>query len=567
MKREKPEIAIGISDFRKIRQNKNLLYVDKSDFIADFIKNSAEVLLFTRPRRFGKTLNMSMLQYFFDAKDKETNKELFTGLKIYDNAELMAQQGTRPVIFLSFKDCKGNNWAEVKMMIDNLISATIMGFDHALKYDEMEPVQRDTLLRLKAKSAPFDESIKSLSLLCELLCNKTGEKNAPLLLIDEYDVPLQKAWIKGFWEEAASFMGSLFGASLKDNRFLWRGVLTGCMRISKESIFSDLNNLRIYSICSEYCSDHFGFTNAEVDDLLNLYELENKKELVQKWYDGYLFGKTTIYNPWSVLSYIADKGTKTESYWVNTSGNELVHTILFRADKKVKEQLSQLLSNETIEINHKENLVFKEIENSPDTIWSFLFSAGYLKNVNPPDEKGRLSLKVPNQELMTIFESSVKDWFSASRAVEIIDYIGQNLRNGDGNDFTENFRNMIDQSFSYFDIDSKLSENFYHAFTLGLIVHLSDFWRIKSNRESGYGRSDILMFPMKPHEYFGVVMEFKACRKAKDLLHEAEEALQQIEKKHYTTELKNFGALNILKIGIAFYHKQVEINWQKETTS
>jgi hypothetical protein len=566
MNLNEPGIALGTSDFKKLRQSENSLYVDKSAFIKEILNDKSEVILITRPRRFGKTLNMSMLQYFFDIKDAEENRRLFDGLAISKNSKLMKMQGQRPVIFISFKDCKADNWEKTKELITGLISNAVKNIMSVLPLEQIESFDMEILLRLKNRQAGYAELIRSLFLLTELLAAK-DRKNLPLILIDEYDVPLQNAWLKGFWDEASGFLSGFFCATFKDNPYLWKGILSGCLRISKESIFTDLNNIKVCSITTNKYSSYFGLTVKEVKNLLQQYQLKDHFATVKAWYDGYLFGDTFIYNPWSVLSYIDNRPELPKPYWVNTSGNELVHSLLFKADGRVKEKLSVLLRKEAITVNLKEHLVFREIDKNPDNIWNFLFFTGYLKYEKKPVSdnlylNNRIDLKIPNQELMSIFVESISSWFVTNNSDEILRLIAGSLKAGNGQEFAELFQAMIEQSFSYFDLGEGQAENFYHAFTLGLMVLLADIWQIRSNREAGFGRSDILMFPKKPQEHFGVVLEFKTAKKTETLKSEAESAMQQIIDKNYALELQNAGAKKIIKIGIAFQGRRVEILWE-----
>jgi hypothetical protein len=475
-------------------------------------------------------------------------------------------QGQRPVIFISFKDCKADNWEKTKELITGLIANAVKNIMPVLPLEQIESFDMEILLRLKNRQAGYAELIRSLFLLTELLAAK-DRKNLPLILIDEYDVPLQNAWLKGFWDEASGFLSGFFCATFKDNPYLWKGILSGCLRISKESIFTDLNNISIYSIaCPEY-AEYFGFTVPEVKKLLQLYELSKYKKGVEHWYNGYNFGGKTIYNPWSILNWLKREDKAFKPYWVNTSGNELVHSLLFKADGRVKEKLSVLLRKEAITVNLKEHLVFREIDKNPDNIWNFLFFTGYLKYEKKPVSdnlylNNRIDLKIPNQELMSIFVESISSWFVTNNSDEILRLIAGSLKAGNGQEFAELFQAMIEQSFSYFDFGEGQAENFYHAFTLGLMVLLADIWQIRSNREAGFGRSDILMFPKKPQEHFGVVMEFKTAKKTETLKSEAESAMQQIINKNYALELQNAGVKRIIKIGIAFQGKQVEILWE-----
>jgi hypothetical protein len=561
MKKEVPQIAIGSSDFKEILAEGKCLYIDKTNFIAKLCRDSSKVMLFTRPRRFGKTLNLSMLKYFFEQKNAEENSKLFNNLLVAKQPEIMAEQGSRPVIFISFKDCNGNNWKETKLLIDCLISSEIIRAFPLLRSEEIHNTHKEILLKLEKKQASIDESINSLALLCELFYKK-NEKNKPLILIDEYDVPLRSAWLNGFWKEAVGFFQKLFSKTLKDNIFIWKAIVTGCMRIAKESIFTGVNNFNIYSVTSPLYAEYFGFTPNEVKKALKIYELEERFPEVQDWYDGYKFGEQTIYNPWSVLKWLASGDLDFKPYWVNTSSNDLVHSILHRSGAENKQQLAKLIDGETIQVLLNEEVVFPEIENSPESIWNFLFAAGYLKadsfSRNDMDDVF-VHLKIPNREIKRVFRLSILRWFENSGSrTELLD-LGKYLRTGDGESFTIAFKKMVRDCFSYFDVGQDSSENFYHAFTLGLMVHLYDVWKIKSNREAGMGRSDILMYPLHPKKDFGIIIEFKRCENKKELAQMAEKALQQITEKDYAAELQAAGAQKIMQIGIAFCGKSVEI--------
>jgi hypothetical protein len=560
MKKEKPQIAIGSSDFKEIVAERKCLYIDKTDFITKLCRDSSKVMLFTRPRRFGKTLNLSMLKYFFEQKNTEENRTLFNNLLVAKQPEAMAEQGSRPVVFLSFRTCGADTWEKTLMLIKNMVAAEIKRLLPDIKTENLENCDWEILNSLKHKQASFDELVNSLALLCEALAESCGVK--PLVLIDEYDVPLRAAWLESFWKEAAAFMGNFFSAALKDNSFIWKAVVTGCMRIAKESIFTGVNNFNVYSVTNPLYAEYFGFTPDEVKTALKVFELEDRFFEVQDWYDGYKFGEQTIYNPWSVLKWLASGDLDFKPYWVNTSSNDLVHSILHRSGAENKQQLAKLIDGETIKILLNEEVVFPEIENSPESIWNFLFAAGYLKadsfSRNDMDDVF-VHLKIPNREIKRVFRISILRWFENSGSrTELLD-LGKYLRTGDGESFTIAFKKMVRDCFSYFDVGQDSSENFYHAFTLGLMVHLYDVWKIKSNREAGMGRSDILMLPLRPEKDFGIILEFKRCENKKELTQMAEKALQQITEKDYAAELQSAGAQKIMQIGIAFYGKTVEI--------
>jgi hypothetical protein len=442
MKKEKPQIAIGSSDFQKIRQEK-MFYVDKSNLVSQIIKDGTEVMLFTRPRRFGKTLNLSMLKYFFEHKNVEENRKLFNDLLVAKQPETMKEQGSKPVVFLSFRTCGADTWEKTLMLIKNMISSEVSQLLPLIQPDKISSTKIETLQRLEKRQASFDELVNSLALLCEALAESCGVK--PLVLIDEYDVPLRAAWLESFWKEAAAFMGNFFSAALKDNNFIWKAVITGCMRIAKESIFTGVNNFNVYSVTNPLYAEYFGFTPDEVREALKVFELENRFPEVQDWYDGYKFGEQTIYNPWSVLKWLASGDLDFKPYWVNTSSNDLVHSILHRSGAENKQQLAKLIDGETIQVLLNEEVVFPEIENSPESIWNFLFAAGYLKaetiiKGGPDNIFSYANLKIPNKELYSIFVLSVSRWFENSGSrTELLD-LGKYLRTGDGESFAIAFK-------------------------------------------------------------------------------------------------------------------------------
>ncbi|MBW7875608.1 MAG: AAA family ATPase [Candidatus Cloacimonetes bacterium] len=555
------KIPIGISDFRMIRTNPKLLYVDKTEFISEFLQDPSIVLLITRPRRFGKTLNLSTLRYFFDHQNAEVNRKLFEGLKVFANEDIMASQGTKPVIYLTLKDCKERNFPDLYIKIKQALcqSASLLT---DLKSDCLEPVEWQQILGIKSMSLQPAELSNSLLLLAKA-CQHTYQQS-PLILIDEYDVPLQSAWENGYYEEAIGFLRNFFSAAFKDNPYLWRGVMTGCLRVSKESIFTGLNNLKVAGVSSESYAGHFGLTEPEVKSLLDEFALKDKIELVEKWYNGYNFGGCVIYNPWSILNFLEQRGLF-KAYWVNTSGNDMVYSLLRTSNVECKKNLEILMAGGTITAPLLEHTVFQLLEKDSDNLWNFLYFTGYLKaeSIDYPEDGSSgpiATFQVPNLEVSTIFKQSVTYWFQDSKGYEQLKNLRTCLKNGDGAEFSKVFRKLSENSLSYFDVGKPEPERFYHAFTLGLIVTLSDFWLIRSNREAGMGRCDILMIPKNP-EHFGVIMELKSMDSTEepDLGHTAQKALMQIEEKQYSKELSSQGVSKIMLVGIGFWGKQVEI--------
>ncbi|MBW7877649.1 MAG: AAA family ATPase [Candidatus Cloacimonetes bacterium] len=552
------KIPLGYSDFKEILSNPEFLYVDKTELISEFLEGQSKVLLITRPRRFGKTLNLSTLRYFFDQENSQENKKLFCGLKISHNLKAMALQGTRPVIYFTLKDCKEQNWENFQKKIGNLLAELMIPWTSANNLVLEEPDQ-NTLKRLRAGTEEITLLADSLKFLSRILSSHYGQ--SPLILIDEYDVPLQTAWLYGYYDEAISFFRNFFSAAFKDNPYLWRGVMTGCLRISKESIFTGLNNLEISSVVSEGYSSHFGLNRDEVKSLLVEYGVEDKTQAIERWYNGYIFGKTVIYNPWSILSFLMSGEIK--AHWVNTSSNDMVHSLLRTSSIEGKKNLEELMAGRCVEASLLEHSVFDLIDKDTNNLWNFLYFTGYLKAesiVYPENGKPKALFKIPNQEVLIIFQDSITYWFQESSGYESLKNLHTYLKNGDGQEFSLLFENLVSESFSYFDIDGKKPEQFYHAFTLGLIVTLSDTWNIRSNREAGTGRCDILMTPKNP-DHFGVVMELKTFhpKLEKNLTETAKRAMDQIEKKQYAKELYNQGCKKVIKIGIGFSGKETEI--------
>ena len=465
------KVPIGTSDFQRIVSNPNLFYVDKTGLIAEFLREPTEITLITRPRRFGKTLNLSMLRYFFEQKNAEENRKLFEGLSIAGDQEAMLQQGSRPVIALTFKDCKAKAWEDMQSMITGLLSE--ISFSHAA--DGKNEVQKASLKALMEKRASYEERCNALKMISSLY----SDEIKPLILIDEYDVPLQEAWLNGYWDEAISFFRNFFSAAFKDNSHIWRAVLTGCLRVSRESMFTGMNNLKAYSVSSEVYSSHFGFTQEEVEKALEEFELSEYMCDVENWYNGYRFGETTIYSPWSISSFLDEK--KLQSYWLNTSGNDLVKSSLKKGNEQVKQDLKTLMDGKSLTVNLREQVVFDEIDLSPDTLWNFLYQTGYLKAVAihlpPKNPQPAVELKIPNLEVQGIYLNSIQAWFDESQSQVALNHLGGALQKGDVAGFAKIFRRLVQNSFSYFDMGGKNPESFYHAFTLGLMVQFVGLWQ------------------------------------------------------------------------------------------
>ncbi len=486
------------------------------------------------------------------------NRKLFDGLKVSQNKKTMALQGSRPVINLSFKDCKERRFEDLEQKLSNLIAELVVPWTQA-KDLILEAPDQEILQAMRWGKLSMSGLADSLKFLSRILAQHY--QTTPLILIDEYDVPLQSAWAYNYWDEAIAFFRNFFSAGFKDNPYLWRGVITGCLRVARESMFTGMNNLKVCGISSMDYSNHFGFSVPEVKQLIMDYNLQAIEAKIESWYNGYIFGETEIYNPWSILNLLDQKGVF-HPYWMNTSGNDLVKEVLGRSGVDAKKDLEDLMAGQSITVPLQEQVVFQEIENSPANLWNFLYFTGYLKAVSTTETEDTtlVELKIPNVEVRRIFFDSVQYWFEQTQS----GYYLKNLKNalllGDVVEISKTLRRLSDASLSYFDALGKEPEKFYHGLVLGLMASFSDTWHIRSNRESGLGRCDLLMTPKNP-DHYGIVMEFKTMDSYEDadLIACAQNAMAQIEKRQYEQELKSQGATKILKMGIGFLGKKLEI--------
>ncbi len=557
----KPVVSIGNQDFRSIRENHNF-YIDKTAFIKEWWENQDTVTLITRPRRFGKTLNMSMVENFFSIQSQENGK-LFEGLKIWKDESYRAIQGSYPVIFLSFASVKGDTYSDVREGIVQTILDLYARYDYLRQSEALNEKEKAYFDYVKAN---MSNTIAAMALRRLSLCMNLYYGKKVLILLDEYDTPLQEAYVKGYWNELTSFMSSLFNYTFKTNSYMERGLLTGITRVSKESIFSDLNNLEIVTTTSNKYSTAFGFTEAEVMNALRLFGLEEQADEVKNWYDGFCFGsQKDIYNPWSITKYL-DTG-KFDSYWVNTSSNSLIGKLIQKGTSDIKIAMEDLLEGKTIETAVDEEIIFEQLENNCEAVWSLLLACGYLK-VNKASENGaggNYVLSLTNFEVKNMFRRMIQGWFG-NASVRYNDFIKALL--SDDIDYMNQYMNQVAlQTFSFFDTgkkpaDQEEPERFYHGFVLGLMVELADKYRITSNRESGLGRYDIVLEPLKKNE-MAYVIEFKVHKpkREKDLQETAENALRQIEEKNYDAELLARGIQEerIRHLGFAFSGKTVLI--------
>ena len=548
---KKLPLPVGVSDYKKA--SNYYFYVDKTLMIKDILDERPEVSLYTRPRRFGKSLNMDMLRTFFEISDEDTSI-YFRDKKIWECGEnYTSHQGQYPVIYLSFKDSKCLTWEETRKRITRVISLEFMRHRELEESDKLDKYERNIYGRIASGLSEETEYEMSLQYL-SIFLNKHYEREC-VIIIDEYDTPIIQGYSHGFYNEATCFMRNFFSNGLKDNNHMVFGFLTGILRVAKESIFSGLNNLKVYSILNSKYSAYFGFVKEEVEEMLSYYELENKKEEIREWYDGYRFGDTEVYNPWSVINYISD-GAVPNPYWLMAGGNEIIGETLSKATLDVTKGLEILLNGGKITTIVDTDVIYPEIGRNPYIIYSFLLLSGYLKieKIYPQlDGNCMCDVRIPNKEISYVYEK------------EIINRMGRNdtaisikeaIFSSDEKKLQSLLESFMLESISSFD---GANEGFYHGMMLGLCAMLNGFYHIKSNRESGLGRFDILLSP-KEKDKPGFIFEFKYTKDEKeDLKKLATKALEQINENKYDTELKAWGMSSIIKIGIAFRGKSAEV--------
>lgn len=538
-------IAIGVSDFRNIIAN-NCFYVDKTKFIEELVNDMTAVHLITRPRRFGKTLNLSMLKYFYDIEGNTENRKLFDGLYI-SNSLAIKEQGKYPVIFLSFKDVKADSSLEMMENIAILMKNLYDKFEYIREKLNQSNLMEFDEIWLKKDNANLRGALLNL---CSYL--KEYYNQDVILLIDEYDTPMVSAYEHGYYDEIKMFFTTLYGSALKENPALKKAVLTGIMRISKENIFSGLNNVKVNSILEEDFAEYFGITEKEVEESLIEYGLEERLPEVQKWYNGYIFGGVRVYNPFSITNFLDRK--KIMPYWVNTSSNTLINKVLKEASSSIFEELSKLFQRETINKTIDVYSNFNELKNT-EQIWYLLTNAGYLTPVEEIDF-GKYSIRIPNEEVHYFFERDFIRNFLGS--VDNFDRTLSYLLEGDFDNFTYELENIMLNSVSCFDFNSNSKESHYHVFILGMMLGLRRRYYIHSNRECGRGRYDLVVEPMDKSKN-GLVIEFKVAKEKEELEKASEEALAQIEEKRYYEELRDRGVEKIILVGISFYQRDFKL--------
>ena len=547
-------IPIGESDFRTLREQRQR-YVDKSFFIRDIMTTSSKVVLLPRPRRFGKTLNLSMLRYFFE-KQNESCAHLFEGLHIRHNDIFHQHQGRYPVIYLTFKDLKDTTWESLSRRLYRLIAAEIRRFEQIVIAERVSIVDQKLFRHILAGEATPDEYEDSLRLLSQYLCLHYDEKT--VILIDEYDAPILSGYLNGYYEQAVNFMRNFLSGGLKDNQYLFKGVLTGILRIARESIFSGLNNPGVYTVLDKQFQNAFGFREDEVEALLTEYGLSDHYDEVAYWYNGYRFGEQVIYNPWSVLNYIANEGERPELYWANTGNPEIIETAVTRGGNELRAELESLMAGNAIEKPIYDNIVVQNLETQDDLVWSLLLFSGYLK---PVDQVAfaRYRLQIPNYEVLMIFHQLVQTWFAKRVESNLLEDMLEALQVGDVTGFERLLCRIVLQIVSYHDLSGE-PEKVYHALVLGMLVWLAHKYEIRSNRESGYGRYDLMLRPNDVSKR-GIIIEFKQVYKNEKPEDVLKEELKQIEKKGYSAELEAAGIQHIFKLAIAFKGKEL---WVKE---
>jgi hypothetical protein len=543
-------LPIGISDFKELIEN-DYYFVDTTQLIGDIFREAAKIALITRPRRFGKTLNMSMLHYFYD--NRLNTSKLFSGLNISKDKEMMQQLNAYPTIFITFKDIKDLHWETAEMKIKNMLSSLFDDFADVivpvLKSDVEKRVYQNIINR-EANIADYQEALKNLTEYLYRAYNKPV-----LILIDEYDVPIQSGWSNDYYDKIIDFMRGFLSGALKDNSYLFKAVLTGIYRVAKESIFSGLNNLIVYTIFKRKYAEYFGFTEEETEKLCQSVckqQDEILKENLKSWYNGYYFSGLTIYNPWSVINYLYEKELK--PYWINTSSNDLIIQLIeenIQIDETFRQDIETLIAGESVQQTIDDSSALRDLQTRPDSIWTLFLFSGYLKAQTQELKKGKYhcELKIPNEEVLIFFQDTVFYWIEKAGR-RILTSIVEPLVKGDGQNFCEKLKSYVSNTLSYFDIKGE-PENTYHMILLGMFAHLTEDYWIKSNRESGLGRYDILL-KAKDKKNYSTVIEIKSNPS------KIKEAMDQIDNKEYIEELISEGYTKIMKVALGVDGKRID---------
>ena len=567
-KKNKKKLPIGLSDFKEIIEY-DYYYFDKTKFIENILEERSKVKLFTRPRRFGKTLNLSMLKYFFDVENREENKKLFEGLNI-SKSEYFEKQGEFPVISISFKNYNKNDWESGFKSIKSTISDIYAKFEDLMEHLNKRDLKKFEDIWLEKDEGDWEKSLLNLT---KYLYNYYGKK--VVVLIDEYDQPIINSYIKGYYNEIIDFFKNFYGAVLKDNEYLEMSVMTGILRVAKENIFSGLNNLEVHTILDSEFTEYFGIVEDEVEEALKDFGLEYELEDVQKWYNGYLFGDTKVYNPWSIINFL--KKGKLRPYWVNTSGNGLIQLYLEKLKNEIFDEFSKLLNKESVLKRVNDSMTFGNLEaNFEKNIWNLFFHSGYLTLAEEYDVmKKNTRIKIPNKEILEMFsEMFIEVYFKDTD--NFLD-MTEALKNGDVKKFKLELNKVLLENTGIFDVNGIYKEQFYHGLMLGIILVLRNEYEITSNGFAGKGRYDLLLRPKnilnKLTGREGIIFELKILNIKSEFSFEAiheklekecEIALNQIDEKEYVSVLRNAGVERVLKVGVAFFGKEFEVKFERE---
>ena len=544
--RDKRPLPIGISDFKTVIEE-NYYYADKTDMIGDILDDRVMVTLFTRPRRFGKTLNMSMMKYFFEIENTEENKKLFDGLAI-SNKEYMKEQGQYPVIFISFRNIEEENWEDCYFEIKNIISRTYNEFEFLRgTLNQSELAEFDSIW-LKKEKADWKGSLKNLT----RYLYKYYDRKKVVVLIDEYDTPIIQSYQEKYYKKLISFFKRFYGDVMKDNEYLQFGIMTGILRIAKEGIFSGLNNLKVNTIFSEKYSEYYGLTEEEVLEAVKYYDMEYEMQDIRKWYDGYQFGKSEVYNPWSIINFLNERELK--AYWIGVSGNSMINDLLSKVDRHIVENLEKLFNEEII---YKAVRDYTEYKFDSSDIWELFLYSGYL-TIAGEKQGEEYPLRFPNKEIQSFFRKIFIEKFIGNYDKFL--HIIRNLKDGKIEEFAEGLEEEILSSLSYFDTDR--DEKYYKIFLIGIFIILSNDYIRLSERETGTGRADLILEP-KNKENPAYIFEFKVAEDKKELENYAVEGFYQIKEKKYNVELKNRGINEIIYVGLAFYRKELKMKYEK----
>ncbi len=553
----KKALPIGVDDFKEI-VTRNYYYVDKSLFIKEVLDNQAKATLIPRPRRFGKTLNISMLKYFFE-KAENPHIQLFDNLAIAKHHDMMAHQGQYPVIFFTLKFIDSLVWDECLDKLKLVISEEYRRHQYLLDSLLLDKIQKndfEMIINRQANKIQYEVSLKNL-----IIYLANYHQKSPIVLIDEYDVPIHAGFRNDYFINIVSFMKSFLGDGLKDNKKLGFAVITGALRVARESIFTGLNNLKVCTFLSDSYADKFGLLENEVIAMLAYYDLTTHIDEVRTWYNGYTSGPVNVYNPWSIVN-LADNKGKLQPYWINTSNNDIIKNLITEGDSGIEEDIEALIKRKPITKEICENIVYADIKKNTKVLWNFLFFSGYLtfKNSRLIDRTPSADFLIPNEEVLYFFESTILSWIQEKAGPQEYNHMLKSLVTGDIATFRKLFTTFVLTSFSYFDITGNKPERFYHAFVLGMLVSLASSYEIRSNRESGYGRYDVMLIPhdtKKP----GIVIEFKTVDTYENetLEQAASDALKQIDVQNYAQEITAHGISKVVAIGIAFSGKNVMI--------